>query len=575
MQKKPALVIFKTHLDIGFTDYSKNVVDNYINNFIPNAIKVGYELKNTDTPFIWTVGSWMIDRALKSDATGMVEKAVRDGIINWHGLPFTSHTEAMSPELFEYGLDISKKLDERFGRKTIGAKMTDVPGHTKGMIPAMCRAGIKFMHLGINPATPMPAVPSLFRWKCGEDSIVVMYQGSYGEIEDYGDFAVCFAHSGDNSGPQSKEEIIAVYNDLKAKYPHYDLHAATLNDLAEYACKTQHLPILTCEIGDAWIHGIGTDPEKVSRYRKILRELPNMDLSDKDITDNLLLVPEHTWGMNVMVYFNNCKDYTYSEMDKLKQERAVIEKSWSEQRNYVEKAEKLLGVTPDYPIYGPDLSKYKPANAPSPSFEISWQIFDNSDYERYKKDYMRLTETNEFWALWDNTKVGLSDYTGGIYTAKITQSYENGEKTLYRLEFDVDIAKEYGLPYFFAELEGDMLTLKWFDKKADRRPQACWFKLNGFVEQWELDKFGEWINPCSIVGSPLVAAVNSGVRNKDVRIECLDSALVAPFGRKLLHYGEDCREQDMYFNLYNNIWNTNFPMWYSDDAIFRFKIITK
>ena len=23
-------------------------------------------------------------------------------------------------------------------------------------------------------------------------------------------------------------------------------------------------------------------------------------------------------------------------------------------------------------------------------------------------------------------------------------------------------------------------------------------------------------------------------------------------------------------NLYNNIWNTNFPMWYSDDALFRF-----
>ena len=29
-----------------------------------------------------------------------------------------------------------------------------------------------------------------------------------------------------------------------------------------------------------------------------------------------------------------------------------------------------------------------------------------------------------------------------------------------------------------------------------------------------------------------------------------------------------------YFNLYNNIWNTNFPMWYSDDAMFRF-LITK
>ena len=30
----------------------------------------------------------------------------------------------------------------------------------------------------------------------------------------------------------------------------------------------------------------------------------------------------------------------------------------------------------------------------------------------------------------------------------------------------------------------------------------------------------------------------------------------------------------MYFNLYNNIWNTNFLMWYTEDAMFRF-VVTK
>ena len=83
---------------------------------------------------------------------------------------------------------------------------------------------------------------------------------------------------------------------------------------------------------------------------------------------------------------------------------------------------------------------------------------------------------------------------------------------------------------------------------------------------------GAWINPENIIGSPLISATDNGVRNGEVTIEPLDSALVAPFGRRLLHYGEANGEQDMYFNLYNNIWNTNFPMWYSDDAIFRFNI---
>lgn len=53
--KKEVLVIFKTHLDIGYTNFASDVILNYLNNYIPNAIKVGYELKGTDTPFVWTV----------------------------------------------------------------------------------------------------------------------------------------------------------------------------------------------------------------------------------------------------------------------------------------------------------------------------------------------------------------------------------------------------------------------------------------------------------------------------------------------------------------------------------------
>ena len=70
----------------------------------------------------------------------------------------------------------------------------------------------------------------------------------------------------------------------------------------------------------------------------------------------------------------------------------------------------------------------------------------------------------------------------------------------------------------------------------------------------------------------MISATDFGVRNKDYVIESLDCALVAPFGRRLLEYGAKTEDEDLYFNLYNNVWNTNFPMWYSDDAIFRFQI---
>jgi hypothetical protein len=83
---------------------------------------------------------------------------------------------------------------------------------------------------------------------------------------------------------------------------------------------------------------------------------------------------------------------------------------------------------------------------------------------------------------------------------------------------------------------------------------------------------GEWINPDDIVGSPLICATDYGVRNKDVEIYPLDSPLAAPYGRRLLQYNVKDKKQDMYFNLYNNIWNANFTMWYSDDGLARFEI---
>ena len=573
MNKKDVLVIFKTHLDVGFTNYAENVIDNYLNSFIPNAIKVGYELKDTDTPFIWTVGSWMIWKALKEDKSGAVEQAVRDGILNWHGLPFTTHTELLNAKLFEAGLDISTELDEKFGRKTIAAKMTDVPGHTIGMIPLMRRRGLEFLHIGVNSATPVPPVPPLFKWKNGNEYITVMYEDGYGCTQEFDDFVLCFAHTHDNAGPQSKEEIIKVYEEIQKKFPDYTLKAATLNDVAERVRNIKNIPVVEKEIGDTWIHGAATDPQKLSRYRNILRHTDENDLRDLRLRENLLFVPEHTWGMDVKKYFRDDKHYTYKEMEDCVGERKTIEKSWEEQRNYVRNAEKILGIEPEYDTSLPDLSGYaKITDDKADVFEISWQIFDNSDYERYKKDYMRLNDATVGWAIWDFTKVGLPDYNGGIYTAQVTEAYKKDNTEIYKLEFNKEIETKYGLPYFYLIIKDKNIEIKWYNKKNSRLPQACWFKIKGLDEEWELNKMGEWISPENIIGSPLISAVENGVRNKSVVIETIDTALVAPYGRRLLHYNDEGLKQDLYFNLYNNIWNTNFPMWYSDDAVFRFAI---
>ena len=572
---KPVLLLFKTHLDVGFTDLAASVREKYLNEFIPNAIRVGNALKDTDTPFRWTVGSWLIHEALKNDADGSVEQAIRDGILHWHALPFTTHTELMNEALLCRALDVSTALDARFDRKTVAAKMTDVPGHTIGMVPHMASRGIKLLHIGVNPATPLPPVPPVFRWKQGESAITVIYQGDYGEAAEFEDFYLYFAHTNDNCGPQSTDEIVAIYDKVKSLYPDSPVRAATLDDVAEMLDACDDLPVIEREIGDTWIHGAATDPEKLSRLRALQRHIAEQGAGEVDLCDHLLLVPEHTWGLDIKTFFNNQTDFTPEQMEGCREARQRVEASWREQRGYVEAAEAALGVAP----HRPSLPEWNSETGLATDglalpVEISWQLFDRSDYERYQRDYLRLNDANRWWALWDFTKMGLPDYEGGIYIATVKAACRQGGATLYRLSFDLDDETDrmLGLPELYLRVEGETVELQWFGKKPSRLPQACWLKFKGMDEDWELHKLGAWLRPHDVLGSPFIAAVDEGARNATTHIQTLDAALVAPFGRRLLQYQTDVSAlpQDLYFNLYNNIWNTNFPMWYEDDALFRF-----
>ena len=80
---------------------------------------------------------------------------------------------------------------------------------------------------------------------------------------------------------------------------------------------------------------------------------------------------------------------------------------------------------------------------------------------------------------------------------------------------------------------------------------------------------------------PLDTTVSKGARSihaveglayehatKPLLIENLDSPLVAIGQRKLLCFDDGRPRHDgvFHFNLYNNIWNTNFPLWYEEDG---------
>src|SRR3954451_16872363 len=111
IQPQPEVIhlVFKTHLDIGFTDLARNVVASYFDDFIPRALAVAEELRQAggDASFRWTTGAWLIYEYLEQ-ATPMqrvrLEQAIQAGDIVWHGLPFTTHSELIDADLFAFGL---------------------------------------------------------------------------------------------------------------------------------------------------------------------------------------------------------------------------------------------------------------------------------------------------------------------------------------------------------------------------------------------------------------------------------------------------------------------------------------
>ncbi len=634
---KEIIVLFKTHLDVGFTDFAKNVVDTYIQSFIPKAMKVAEELRGREEKFIWTVGSWLIEQFLEradNIQRESMEEAIRHNEISWNGLPFTTHTELMDAELFTYGLHISKNLDKRFCKKTIAAKMTDVPGHTKAMIPFLYKAGIRFLHIGVNPASSIPDVPELFLWRADSgEEIIVMYNCDYGDFTRIPgtETAVYFAHTGDNLGPQSAESILKVYQELKEKYPDAYIHAGTLNDIAEAVLPVKNLPVVTKEIGDSWIHGVGSDPLKLSRYRALLRCVRSYSPQEKAaVYSKLLLVPEHTWGMDEKTHLGTWieerkGEYRYFIKKEFQAARGLpgfcrMEKSWEEQRAFVTDAVKALkGVHKAEALHA--VSQYKTVQPSVKGYEeISdirqicrldgaeillnengaieylrcqdriladkkhlwadcfYEVFSQKEYDRFVSQYV----TNKAdWALEDFQKIGEEAAVKEYFAERprLKKAYKNRNSVICFMEFEETACEIYGAPrelMLKIQIEKDSVDMDfgWFHKDASRIPEALWFGINPLSKNMAVRKLGEWIDCKDIVnkGGRRLHATDFGVKYKDVIIESLDAALVAPGKPSLLNFTDEMPETNgSYFNLYNNVWGTNFVMWYEEDARFRFR----
>ncbi|MDR1940498.1 MAG: DUF5054 domain-containing protein, partial [Clostridiales bacterium] len=378
------IVVSKTHMDLGYTDYVSVVRRKYIDEFIPAAIGVAAALnKDGGKKFVWTTGSWILKQALNDGGSGRdaLIEAIRRGDIAPHAMPFTTHTELLDSDTLDYGLSIVDEIDKISGVRTVAAKLTDVPGHTIGLLPLLARRGVKLLHIGVNGASAIPGVPPCFLWKRGDAEVVVIYSGDYGGgfSCEYTDDVLFFDHTYDNHGANGERAVLQRLKSLKKRYPNHEIVAGRLDDYAEIIWKERaRLPVVTDEIGDTWIHGAAADPYKAGAIRELIalknkwlkeRSLKRESAAYRTLADNILCLAEHTCGMDIKSNLGDFTHYLRRDFErarladtvrhgvrelflefpigliegwfrlfKVRKRRgsySAVEKSWQEQREYI------------------------------------------------------------------------------------------------------------------------------------------------------------------------------------------------------------------------------------------------
>ncbi len=678
-------VVFKTHLDLGYTDFAAAVRRQYLEAYVPRALRLARLLREGGgrDRFTWTTGSWIIYEYLEQGdrrSRGEAEQGILAGDLRWHALPFTTHCELMDPELFRFGLGLSRQLDRRFGVRTIAAKMTDIPGHTRGIVPLLAAAGVRFLHIGVNAASRPPSVPDLFRWQEPETGaeLTVMYaKASYGGIGTVAGLrhVLAIEHTGDNLGPQTEEQIHTAFAGLRARFSGDTVRASTLDAFASALGGVRdRLPLVTEEIGDTWIHGTASDPWKVSAFRALQRLRTGWLAAGRARPDDprlqrfsreLLCVAEHTWGMDSKVHLADYRNYRRGDFERARRDDAAageipaglasaepyrrlgapqsfrkIEASWQEQRAYLLRAVDHLGRTSLGRQAARSLRECTPTRATggrsipagdagqprdfadmrvrfsaaigcitslvdrrtgvrwagprSPLAVFRYQSLSCADYERFLHQYVVNLDDPQTasWALPDYGRPGLrpSDSRSAFHRPRVVAVRRSADGLRFELELAERARRTCGAPaavqlsYRFLNTEPAIeIELCWFRKPANRMPEAAWLSFSPPVSDpssWEVHKLGRWISPLEVAscgnrnmhGVGVGARVSSGVSR--LVIESLDAHLVAPGAPRLLEFDDSLPDLSggVHFCLHANLSSTNFPLWYEDDARFRFRL---
>ena len=632
-------VIFKTHLDIGYTDLSSRVTEKYLNFFIPKALDNAQRFKKQGggDRYVWTTGSWLIWEYLQhADAQSVekLKKALREGDITYTATPFTYESEVMSGALFRASLLPAKRLDRISGKRTIVAKMTDVPGHTRSIITPLVEAGILLMSVGTNRSVPIPQVPAFFRWRnTNGKEIMVMYQGDYGGdvILPDGKTAVSICFTGDNCGPHNFGHARNIFRAIHRRYPKAKVTAASMDTVAEKLLPMRDkLPVVTSEIGDTWIHGYPSAPQRMRNFRAMDRlftrwvEDRRIDLTqDRTLSFILALcqIPEHTAGFSTCRFTKNYDKYDPDLFMEARRKGIfrMTELSWKEKSAYIDTAlgylpeslrleakNALAEVAPkkdpaDLPAVAPSLPETTPIlSIPLCGGELK---LSGLTYRCYDSDYMkgfldRYIRKDTPWmegSLLEFGKPGLeqSKVVSATLPARIarkkTEEGKGCRETAYSCGFSIPKGVDprilpRGVALRVKEIRGENkaeLELTLYGKPAVRYPEAYWFTFDtAKATRLIAEKVGEPVDLSDVVANGarhehgIDRYVDIVQKDGTYRITSKDAMLIGLGDDPGLNFSTSPVEihKGLHFNLCNNLWGTNFCMWNEGTLTYRFTV---
>jgi len=280
-------VVYMTHLDLGFTDSTRNVCDKYADSYFPAAYVTAAELKKNCTDdatcprFSWTEFPWIIQELLDG-ATGCMHKTrsvanvtaleagIARGDIIWHANAVNFLTEVLDEPLWDYSLRMKDKLNARFNKShgTLCGKLADTTGMSKSAIPTLAKRGVKAFHIGYNGVGGIPDVNATFRWRHENGSeLLTMIEADYGKeidlpVGDERRFRSSIVHAGDeetalvflytvdNTGPPTAEQVTSFWAALRKLHPKADIKSSSLDAFAAevLAGDVSAIPVVTQEV---------------------------------------------------------------------------------------------------------------------------------------------------------------------------------------------------------------------------------------------------------------------------------------------------------------------------------------